>query len=273
MANIKMKPLSNPPVFRKIAYGSWKSAGDPSVYGSLSIDMTQSLEFIQSQAAKNIKITPTHLVGKAVANALTQIPELNAMLRAGRVWLRDDVTLFYQVNIPGPAGYEIERATLSGVTIEHANQKDVSQIASELTKKSKAVRNGEDEVLEKNTALFKYLPWCLCRLYLNIASWLIYGLNLDLTRFGLPKDPFGSVMITSVGGLGIDRGFAPLIPYTRVPLLVSVGKIDKRPWVIDDQVVVRPVLEIGVTFDHRIIDGVHAAKLAAILKSYLANPS
>ncbi len=273
MANIKMKALRNPPVFRKIAFGSWSSAADPSVYGSLSIDMTNALEFIHQQSLIGHKITPTHLVGRAVALALKARPELNAMIRLGRVWLRDEVTLFYQVNIPGPKGQEVERATLSGVTIEQADQKSVTDIAQELSQKAKAVREGSDKVLAKNTAVFKYLPWCLCRAYLNLASWLIYGLNLNLTRFGLPKDPFGSVMVTSVGGLGIDWGFAPLIPYTRVPLLVSVGKVSKRPWVVDDQVEVRPVLELGVTLDHRVIDGVHAAELGRMIKEFMANPS
>mgnify|MGYP003640386113 CR=1 FL=1 len=273
MANIKMKALRNPPVFRKIAFGSWSSAADPSVYGSLSIDMTRALEFIDKQSLKGHKITPTHLVGRAVSLALKARPELNAMIRCSRVWLRDEVTLFYQVNIPGPKGHEIERATLSGVTIEQADQKSVEQIAIELAQKAKAVREGTDKVITKNTAVFKYLPWSLCRIYLNFASWLIYGLNLNLTRLGLPNDPFGSVMITSVGGLGIDWGFAPLIPYTRVPLLISVGKVDKRPWVVADQVAVRPVLELGVTLDHRIIDGVHAAELGRMIKEYMADPS
>jgi pyruvate dehydrogenase E2 component (dihydrolipoamide acetyltransferase) len=90
--------------------------------------------------------------------------------------------------------------------------------------------------------------------------------------FGFPKDPFGSVMITNVGSLGIDVAWAPLCPYTRVPLLLTVGAISEKPWVVDGKVEVRPIMPIAVTFDHRLIDGIHAAQMAKTFKELFADP-
>lgn len=273
MGKIALKPLNDVSPFRKIALGTWNRGGDPSVYGSIAIDMSECLPLIKKWNDEHqVKITPTHLVGRAIARTLKIRPELNGMIRAGKIYLRRSVTLFFQVNIPGQSGSEVCKATLSGTTIEDACTKNVVTIAHELATRAQRVRAGKDEELAKNLAVFKWLPWCLARLYLNIGSWLIYGLNLDLRRFGLPRDPFGSVMITNVGGLGIDRAWAPLVPYSRVPLVLTVGRVEERAWVVDGKVEVRPILEIGVTFDHRMIDGIHAAQMAKVFKECFEKP-
>lgn len=273
MGKVALKPLKDSSPFRKIALGTWNKGGDPSVYGSITIDMTKCLPLIEEwNKTHDFKITPLHLVGRAIAHTLKVRPDLNGMIRAGKIYLREQVNLFFQVNIPGGRGKEIEQATLSGTTIEAACSKNVLTIAQELALKAKAVRAGTDQELAKNLALFKWLPWSLARAYLTIGSWLIYGLNLDLSFIGLPRDPFGSVMITNVGGLGIDRAWAPLVPYSRVPLVLSVGKVELRPWVVDGKVEARPLLEVGVTFDHRLIDGVHAAHMAQLFKQCFLEP-
>ena len=40
----------------------------------------------------------------------------------------------------------------------------------------------------------------------------------------------------------------------------------------DGQIVVRPIMAIGVTFDHRLVDGVHAAHMHREFKKYFADP-
>ena len=53
----------------------------------------------------------------------------------------------------------------------------------------------------------------------------------------MPKDPFGGATITNIGSLGLDTGFVPLVPYTRVPIFVAPGKIDDVPVVENGKVV------------------------------------
>ena len=65
---------------------------------------------------------------------------------------------------------------------------------------------------------------------------------------------------------------APLSPYYRIPFLALVGEVVKRPVVVDDEVVVRPMLTISATLDHRYLDGFHAARLATSVREYLADP-
>src|SRR5210317_1671131 len=98
--------------------GTWRTAKDPSVYGLAEIDITETLAHLDAYANKHdVKISPAHLVGKAAAYCLQRRPESNAMIRGGRIYLREHVSLFYQVNIPGEGADKIKKATLSGCTI------------------------------------------------------------------------------------------------------------------------------------------------------------
>lgn len=273
MKNLNLTPLKDSGPSRKMAMGTWRTVADPSVYGLIEIDMTETLALLEGYQKKHdVKVTPSHLVGKAVAYCMKLRPEINGLIRGSKIYLRDHVTLFYQVNIPGEGRDTIKKATLSGTTIEKAEELKVFEIAKALKEKVERAKSGRDKELTRNINAFNYLPWWLARTYLNIGSFLMYGLNLDMRWLGLPKDPFGSVMITNIGSLGIDLAWAPLCPYTRVPLLLTVGAITRKPMAVEDRVEVRPILPIAVTFDHRLIDGVHAAQMARDFKKCFREP-
>jgi pyruvate/2-oxoglutarate dehydrogenase complex dihydrolipoamide acyltransferase (E2) component len=51
-----------------------------------------------------------------------------------------------------------------------------------------------------------------------------------------------------------------------------VGNLQQRPFVVNNQVLPRPTLKIGITFDHRFMDGVHAAAMNNKFKKIFENP-
>ncbi len=108
---------------------------------------------------------------------------------------------------------------------------------------------------------------------LRLSAWLTVDLGLDLPRLGLRRHTFGSAMVSSVGMFGINRAYAPLSPYYRVPLLVLVGEVQSRPVAVEGEVVVRPMLTLSATLDHRYLDGFHAARLARAIEAYCADPA
>jgi pyruvate dehydrogenase E2 component (dihydrolipoamide acetyltransferase) len=260
--------------FRKIAMGSWHKAGDPTVYGLLEIDMTKALEYIKAQeAATGTKLSISHLVGKAAATAMKERPEINGMIRFNRIYLRDTVDIFYQVNIPGNPEDPVGKATLTGVVVREAEKLSAAQIAQELSNKSKAIKGGQQSELTKSLDAMKWVPWTLMRALLNLTSFLNYDVGMNLTWAGMPRDAFGSIMITNIGGMGADTAWAPLVAYSKVPILLTVGQIKQRAWVTETGTVeARPVARIGVTFDHRFMDGTHAAALQKIFERCFAEP-
>ncbi len=268
-----MTKLTRASTFRKMAMGSWRTVGDPSVYALVEIDMSAANRYIASiQKEHGVKITPTHLVGRAAAQILKIRPEINGMIRGCRIYLRKHVTLFFQVNIPGSSGDKVGKADLSGCSVPEAENRTLLELAAYINKQASRVKARENKELKKSTNITKLIPWCMIGPFLRFTSWLIYGLNLNLSWFGFPKDPFGSIMITNVGSLGIDVAWAPLLPFSRVPMLLTLGTIQDRVVVIDGKMEIRPILSVACTFDHRFIDGVQGAHMAKLIKSYFLEP-
>lgn len=86
-----------------------------------------------------------------------------------------------------------------------------------------------------------------------------------------PADLTGAtITITNVGPFGID-GAVALLPLGTAAIL-CVGQIVPSPWVVDNEVVVRPVVEISLTFDHRHVDGALASAVLAHVAAYLRQP-
>jgi pyruvate dehydrogenase E2 component (dihydrolipoamide acetyltransferase) len=260
-------------VFRKIAMGSWKTAADPSVYGLLEIEMTEALRYLEKiNRNSEVKVGVTELVGKATALVLRERPEMNGLIKWGRIYLRESVSLFYQVNVPGGADDPVGKSNLLGLTINNAEKKSLLEISRELKQKAASIKAGHENEMTKSVRTLSLVPWQLMRYVLNLTSFMNYDLNLPLQLLGMPKDPFGSVMITNVGSMGVDTAWAPLVPYTKVPLLLTVGEVKERPWVVDGRLEVRQVMRIGCTFDHRFMDGSHAAAMAKLFKKYFEQP-
>jgi pyruvate dehydrogenase E2 component (dihydrolipoamide acetyltransferase) len=82
------------------------------------------------------------------------------------------------------------------------------------------------------------------------------GSSFTITNYGT----YGSIFAT------------PIINYPDVAIL-GTGKIMDKPWVRDGQIVVRKILPLSLTFDHRVNDGAGAAKFLTRLVDYLEDPA
>ncbi|MGO4614503.1 dihydrolipoamide acetyltransferase family protein [Nocardia sp. 2YAB30] len=80
----------------------------------------------------------------------------------------------------------------------------------------------------------------------------------------------GTFTITNVGVFGVDAGM-PLVNPGEAAIL-CLGSIRKQPWVFRDEVAVRWVTTLGVSFDHRMIDGELAARFLATTAGFLEDP-
>ena len=265
MSNVELKSFKRPSMWRRMSLANWRAPTDPQVYGRMELDMTTALAYAETEGrGAGIRITPTHLVARAVAVALRRHPANNVLIRWNRVYERETVDVFCQVAIPG-------KNDLSGAVIRDADTKDAASIAKELKERAARVREGSDE-LSQSRSLLDHVPAFLYRLILGILAFLQYTLNLNLKPLGLPKDAFGSVMVTSIGSLGIPEGWAPLVPMSRVPIVISVGALQQRPWAVDGRVEIRPICVVSAVFDHRIMDGLNAGRLAEEVQAYLRDP-
>lgn len=82
----------------------------------------------------------------------------------------------------------------------------------------------------------------------------------------------GSFTITNIGVFGIDAG-TPILNPGEAGIL-AVGAINKRPWVgDDDELVVRDVTTLALSFDHRVVDGEQGSRFLADVAAILRDPA
>lgn len=81
----------------------------------------------------------------------------------------------------------------------------------------------------------------------------------------------GGFTITNLGAYGSVDYFTPVINQPESAIL-GVGRILKAPVVVEDQVVIRPIIGLSLAYDHRIINGAPAAEFMAVLMKLIEMP-
>ena len=77
--------------------------------------------------------------------------------------------------------------------------------------------------------------------------------------------------ITNYGHFG-GTFATPIINYPDIAIL-GIGKISDKPWVKDGKIVIRKILPLSLTFDHRVTDGVDSARFLSKVIQYLEDPA
>jgi 2-oxoisovalerate dehydrogenase E2 component (dihydrolipoyl transacylase) len=80
-----------------------------------------------------------------------------------------------------------------------------------------------------------------------------------------------TITITSLGAIG-GVVTTPVINYPEVAI-VGVNKLVERPVVVGAQIVVRKMMNLSCSFDHRVVDGWNAAEFVQKLKDFLEQPA
>jgi len=268
MSNVDLGTPIEMSSFRQMAAVAWDHPYDPSIYGFLDFDATVLEARLNELKAQGSRVTVTHMVARALALALQRHPDMNVMLRRRRLYPRKRVDIFLQVAMPDPGG--LAKADLSGVKIVDCDKLDIAAIGRYCDEKIALVRKREDPELQKSKDTIAKIPRFVLKGIVRFFAWCQREPNWRMKWAGMPKDPFGSAMITSLGMMGIETAFAPLFPLGGPPIIMLVGAIKLQPTCLaDGAIVARRTLRLCGTFDHRVVDGFHLAQLAAELKKLL----
>ena len=79
-----------------------------------------------------------------------------------------------------------------------------------------------------------------------------------------------TITITNLGGYGVEA-FTPIVNPPETDIL-GIGRIAKRPAVVDGQIVPRDLMYLSLSFDHRVVDGAPAAQFLQRVKECLEAP-
>ncbi|MGB5491983.1 MAG: 2-oxo acid dehydrogenase subunit E2 [Woeseiaceae bacterium] len=239
---------------------------DSRVYGTLDIDVTDAKRFLDKKRAEGVKITMTHLATAVLARAVAfDVPEMNCFIRRGAVVGRQRLDVMVPVSVGGDAG-------VTAAIIKDAHAKPVSDIAEELSSKASIGRSGVEIKAVQNKYLLNRIPWPLRRPVFRFLKWITVDLGLEIKALGLSAHSFGSFVVSDIGSFGLNTGMTALMPAAKVPAVIVLGKIEEKPVVRRGEIVIRTILPLTGTFDHRIVDGMQIGKLARGIKRNFRKP-
>jgi len=86
-----------------------------------------------------------------------------------------------------------------------------------------------------------------------------------------PNELTGGTFTITNGGVFGSLLSTPIPAYPQTAIL-GMHAIKQRPIVIDDQITIRPMMYVALSYDHRVIDGREAVGFLARIKEYIENP-
>ncbi|MDA3928978.1 MAG: 2-oxo acid dehydrogenase subunit E2 [Prolixibacteraceae bacterium] len=251
--------------WRKVAATIYKKPTDSKVFGSTEVDVTDLEKYVSEKRKSGLKITLTHIFTLAVARGIKhEAPELNTFVRRGKIVGRDTIE----------AGISVLKANseMSSVIVPETDKMNLQELADFLRKEIAKSRNGSENDTMQSKNVLASLPWpfrsWVYRLYRTITiSW-----GISMPGIGLSANSFGSFLITNIGSIGLDSGFPALLPSSNLSFVLVMGGIKKKPVVINDEVVIRRMMQMTVVLDHRTADASHAGKMYRYMKHIFKHP-
>ncbi len=251
--------------WRKVASTIYKKPIDSKIYGIVELDVTELEKYIAQKRKEGIKTTLTYLMTLIIGRAIRQeVPELNTYVKRGKIMQRNQVDATVSVLLPG--------GQMGSVKVENADQLTTGEISEEIASNIKNSRKGmENDTMQSKTLLAR-LPWPFRNWLFQVYKTITIHWGISMPGFGLDSNSFGSYVVSNIGTVGLDTGFASLLPSSNVSFVFILGSINKKPVVINDEVVVRRVILLSSTLDHRVVDGSHGGTLFRYIKKIAKNP-
>ena len=252
--------------WRVTAAAIYTTPTDSRVYGTLDIDVTEAKHFLLKKREEGVKITMVHMATTVLARAIAfDVPEMNCFIRRGAVVGRHHMDVMVPVQVGGDTG-------VTAAIIRNAHSRRVSDIAEEIRGKASKSRGGKEIKAAKNKYVLNRIPWPLRRPVFRLLKWITVDMGVEIKALGLSAHSFGSFVVSDIGSFGLNTGMTALMPAAKIPCVIVLGKMEEKPVVRNGEVVIRTVLPLTGTFDHRIVDGMQIGKLARGIKRNFRKP-
>lgn len=228
---------------------------DTHIFACLDIDASSLMTFIDdARTQASVTVTIDQLVGRAATWAIERQPATNAHFDDEKIVTHESVDLLFITQ-------SLISDTFHGFRLEDATEKTVLEIARELEIREKQCRDYPDEVGNLRNRVSTRL--------LGAAQRVTKVLDQMSSGTG---PMHGSALVMSVGLFGNRRTNAALSKSFQVPAVFEARDLVQRAVVVDDEVVIRPMLRLSATVDRRVIDRRAADDLMADLREYCASP-
>lgn len=256
-----------------------KGRNESAIYFRQQIDVTALKAYLNErnrQAAatgSGGKATLFYAVLAATLKTLVERPQMNRFVVGRRIYQREKLVFSFVIKseFREDANEEIAVMTFSPddtlSTIAGKLQSEIRKVRDE-AKANKVKRHGGVNWLN----YFMKLPRIILRGLVRLLWFLDY--HGWLPRLVIEADPMhASVFVTNLGSLAVDAPFHHLYEWGTTSTFMTIGVVGKAPTVNSEgALVIRDVMNIGLTLDERISDGFYFARTIRRFQYFLEHP-
>lgn len=251
--------------WRKVASTIYRKPIDSKIYGTVDLDVTELEKFIAGKRKEGIKTTLTYLITLILGRAIRQeVPELNTFVKRGKIRQRKQVDATVSVLLPG--------GQMGSVKVENADQLTIAEMSEVIGEQIAQSRKGNENDTMQSKNMLSSVPWPFRNWLFKLYRTATIHWGISLPGVGLDANSFGSYVVSNIGSVGLDTGYAALLPSSNISFVMVLGNVMKKPVVINDEIVIRRIMSISATLDHRVVDGSHGGRMFRIIKQLIKNP-
>lgn len=251
--------------WRKVASTIYKKPVDSKIFGQSEIDVTDIEKFVSQQRMNGLKITLTHIFALIIGRCLkTQTPQLNTYIRRGKIKSRPSVDAMVSV-LQADGG-------MGSVKVENVSGMTLTGLEKLLKQEISRSRKGDENQNMKKKDILASIPWPFRYWFFKLYSLFTIKWGMSIPGLGISPHSFGSFVLTNIGSIGLDTGFPALLPSSNVAFVFVMGGIQKKPVVINNEIVIRRMMSITVVIDHRLADASHGGTLLRFIKDAIRKP-
>ncbi len=256
--------LNNP--WRVAAASIYEKPNDSRILGTVELDVTELEAFVLRKRREGLRITVMHPILLLLAQGIRdEVPEMNCYVCRGRIVHRDGIHATVSVLVEGGS-------QISSVLLHHVDRMTLPVLAETLSERIRQSRQGKEEKTSGSKGLLTRIPWPLRRWLVVGAKWLSVDWGISIPALGLTPNAFGSFILSNIGSVGLDIGYAALLPLSNVSGVITMGSVQSKPVVMEEQIAVRRMLTMNAVFDHRVVDAVHVGKMFRYIKAAVKGP-
>jgi pyruvate/2-oxoglutarate dehydrogenase complex dihydrolipoamide acyltransferase (E2) component len=202
--------------------------------------------------APPVRISVTHVILKAVAEALVEWPVMYSFFNGRKVVPNDEIAL----NVPVEVDNHVEY-----IVLRNPEKMTIRELAAEARDQLARIREGKGEFRARMLTLLKVPTF--------IRRWFGRRTDLDIE---FCRRYYGNCVVTNFGSFGVDEGvFGSAMPSPMISV-ICIGRARPMPVEEEGTVKMKPHISLSLTFDHRPVDGGTAARFLARVRESLENP-
>lgn len=236
------------------------------------VELTAINEYLKTKNTEDIefKYTFFHVICAAIAKAMVLRPRLNYFYSGNKLWEKKEISLSFVVKKKFSDDGEEALATVvcphSGINpIEHIHR-EVKKIVYHVRKEGK-----QNQIGDIMDFFFKMPHWMISLVFKILRSLEFHGHYPKIIMEGDPY--YSSCFITNLGSIKMNAQYHHLAEWGTNSLFLVIGEKKLTPFFGEDgSIRMADALDLNITVDERIADGMYFAKSLRLIRKLLANP-